>query len=197
MRLLDVRRGTAVVCRGEPPAGVFAVATGLINVALRGGGGAERVLRFVGPGETFCEAAALLGRASAVDAVALADSTLAVLAAAPLRTLMGRDGALAQRVATLLAERMLALLDEIEASELRPAPERLASYLLSLARAADDGGRTARLPATKTLVASRLGMKKETLSRLLHDFAARRMIAVSRRDIAILDRGALQALARG
>ena len=38
-----------------------------------------------------------------------------------------------QDMAMLLAERMLDLLDEIEASELRPAVERLADYLMSLA----------------------------------------------------------------
>ena len=66
-----------------------------------------------------------------------------------------------------------------------------------LARPVDGNGQlTARLPATKTLVASRLGMKKETLSRLLHDLASRRLITVSRREIAILDARALRALAR-
>ena len=115
-----VRRGGFVARRGEPLAGVFAVGEGMINVALRGSRGAERVLRFVGPGESFAEAAALLGRASAIDAVALADSVLAVIAAPPLRALMARDATLSLRMAALLAERMLALLAEIEASELRP-----------------------------------------------------------------------------
>ena len=194
-RLLLVRRGGYVARRGEPLAGLFAVGEGMINVALRGSNGTERVLRFVGPGESFAEAAALLGRASAIDAVALADSALAVIAAPPLRALMARDAALSLRMAALLAERMLTLLAEIEASELRPAAERLAAYLLALARPGH-GALTARLPATKTLVASRLGMKKETLSRLLHDLILRRLIAVSQREIVILEPDALRAIAR-
>ena len=44
---------------------------------------------------------------------------------------------------------------------------------------------------SKTLVAARLGMKKETLSRLLRRLAADGLIEVSRREIAILDRAAL------
>jgi CRP-like cAMP-binding protein len=181
-----------VVRRGEPLAGVYAVVEGLVDVALRGAAGAERVLRFVGPGETFGEAAALLGRHSVVDAIALANSLLLVIPA----TALSHDGELSRRMAALLAERMLNLLAEIESAELHPAGERLAGYLLSLARPADGNGRlTARLPATKTLVASRLGMKKETLSRLLHDLASRRLITVSRREIAILDARALRAIA--
>jgi len=193
-----VPRGGTLARRNERLASLFAVAEGLISVALRRDGNSERVLRFVGPGETFGEAAALLGRASAIDAVALADSLLASIAARPLQGLMARDRQLALRVASLLAQRMLDLLDEIEASELRPAAERLAIYLLSLARpAAAVGSLTARLPATKTLIAARLGMKKETLSRLLHDLAGRRLIEVSRQEIAILDESALRAVARG
>ena len=53
----------------------------------------------------------------------------------------------------------------------------------------------ARLPATKTAVAARLGVKKETLSRLLHALAARSVIEVRGRDVAILDRAGLAALA--
>jgi len=196
-QLLGVRRGEAVVRRGGPLAGAFAVAEGLVSISLHGAAGEERVLRFVATGETFGEAAALLARPSAVDAVALADSALLLIPAPALRGLMARDARLSLRMATLLAERMLALLAEIEASELRPASERLAAYLLTLAR--HDGAAdalTARLPATKTLVAARLGMKKETLSRLLRDLMKRQLIAVTRREIAILDAGALRRLSR-
>jgi len=196
-RLERARKGDSILQRGKPLRGIMAVADGLVKVALRRADGVERVLRFVGPGETFGEAAVLLSRPSAVDAVALADTAYLVLPAGAVRALVARHGGFARRLATLLAERMLSLMTEVEASELRPAGERLAAYLLSLARPRDgDGTWTVLLPATKTLVASRLGMKKETLSRLLHGLATRHLIEVSRREIAILDRGALAELAR-
>ena len=193
-RIVRAPRSADVARRGEPLPGVFAVIEGMVKIALRGAGGAERVLRFVGAGDSFGEAAVLLGRASAVEAVTLADSLLVVLPAEAIRALAARDAGFAHALARQLAERMLALLAEIESSELRPAAERLAAYLLSLAQPVN-GGFTARLPATKTLVASRLGMKKETLSRLLHDLTSRKLIEVSRRDIVIVDRGGLAALA--
>jgi CRP/FNR family transcriptional regulator, dissimilatory nitrate respiration regulator len=121
---------------------------------------------------------------------------VAVIAPASIRSLAGRDTTFAQRMATLLAARMLDLLTEVEASELRPASERLAGYLLQLAAPRGEDGRlTARLPATKTLIAARLGMKKETLSRLLHQLAGRHLIEVARRDISILDRARLSEVA--
>jgi CRP-like cAMP-binding protein len=51
------------------------------------------------------------------------------------------------------------------------------------------------LPVSKTIVAARLGMKKETLSRLLHQFTADGIIGVARREIAILDRARLASVA--
>jgi hypothetical protein len=44
---------------------------------------------------------------------------------------------------------------------------------------------------SKTVLAARLGMKKETLSRLLQRLARRGVIEVTRRDITILDRAGL------
>jgi len=44
------------------------------------------------------------------------------------------------------------------------------------------------------VVAAMLGVKKETLSRLLRDLSERRVIAVSRREITILDRAQLEGV---
>jgi CRP-like cAMP-binding protein len=49
----------------------------------------------------------------------------------------------------------------------------------------------ARLPFSKTVLAATLGLKKETLSRLLRQFAGEGLIRVERREIVILDRGRL------
>jgi CRP-like cAMP-binding protein len=72
---------------------------------------------------------------------------------------------------------------------MRRGAQRLASYLHSLARTGADASasRTVRLPVSKSVVAARLGLKKETLSRLFKQFTADGLIVVSRRDIEILD----------
>jgi CRP-like cAMP-binding protein len=49
---------------------------------------------------------------------------------------------------------------------------------------------------SKTVVAARLGVKKETLSRLLRELADDGVIAVAQRNIAILDRARLAQVAR-
>lgn len=190
------RRSERVCARGEPMPGVFAVAYGMVKLALRRPDCEERVVRFVRAGESFGEASALLRRASPICAVALEESMLAVIPAAAVTRLQQEDAAFARNLADALAERSLELLGELEASVQQSSLERLACYLEGLAApASEDGCWMARLPATKTAVAARLGVKKETLSRLLHALAARSVIEVRGRDVAILDRAGLAALA--
>lgn len=198
VRLILVTRGSAAMRRGEPLAGLFAVARGSIKISWRNADGAERVIRFVGPRDTFGEAGALLQRPAPADALAIADSLLAVVAADSVRALMLHNVRFADAMARLLAQRILELFSELEATALRPAEERLAAYLLSLRHPSrsGSGGWTARLPATKTLVAARLGVKKETLSRLLRQLARRGLINVAQSDIAILDSRGLAEVAR-
>ena len=193
-------RGTTIVERGERLPGVFALAYGSVKLSLRGQDSEERVLQLVSAGQTFGEAEALLGRAGRSDAIALVDSKLVVIPATAIFALMDRDPRFARAVALLLAERTLEMLAEVESAMLRGA-QRLASYLGALASSpggngngGGNGGTVVRLPVSKTLVAARLGVKKETLSRLLRQFAAEGVIEVSRREISILDRDALAKL---
>jgi CRP-like cAMP-binding protein len=52
-----------------------------------------------------------------------------------------------------------------------------------------------QLPITKTLLAARLGMKKETLSRLLKQFALRGLIALGRARSLVVHRERLATAA--
>ena len=181
-------RGTVVVAAGARLPGVFAVASGSVKLSMKNGGNEERVLRLVAAGQAFGEASALLGRPSPYSAVVLAEAKLVVMPSAPLFALLEREGAFARALASILAARKLELCAEISSATLRKGAERLASYLVESAGDTD----AVQLPFSKTLLAARLGMQKETLSRLLRSLAADGMIAVSRRHIALLDRERLR-----
>jgi len=186
---LSARRGDLLARQGARVPGMFIVGYGLAKLALgrpRNG----RVLRLVREGQTFGAAAALLGRAAPYEAVALHDSKLLVVPAAAILALLELEPRFGRTLVTLLAERSLELLAEVESS-LQDGAQRLASYLSSLA---GNGELKVRLPMSKTLVAARLGMKKETLSRLLARFEAEGLIEMSRQEIALLDRERLGRL---
>jgi CRP-like cAMP-binding protein len=115
-----------------------------------------------------------------------------IVPAAALLGVIDRDPRAARQVVCTLARRNLELLEEIEAASMHRSAHRLATYLGSLAECGngngdENGARTVRLPATKTLIASRLDMKKETLSRLLRSLAGKGLIEVKGADITLLD----------
>jgi CRP-like cAMP-binding protein len=194
-RTLEVKRGDVLVPKGTLLPGVFAVALGTIKLALRQAPGEERVVRLVQAAQCFGEPSALLGRAVPFQASAVTDCKLVVIPAAAIFALIERDPRCARDMLLAMAERSTELLAELESSSMRHGAQRLAAYLDSLVRPAEGNGHcVARLPATKTLVASRLGMKKETLSRLLRSLADQGLIEVAQREIRILDRARLGAV---
>jgi CRP-like cAMP-binding protein len=195
-RTQRVRRGTVLYGKGEQLPGVIAVAYGSLKLALRRSGGDEKVLRFLGANDTFGEAAVLLDRPCPVDLIALADTMAAVIPPQPIRWLMAQDLGFAQNVACVLGEGFLSLLGELQSSVQQNGVQRLAAYLDALAEPhAGNGGWIVNLPVSKTVVAARLGVTKETMSRLLRELAGRGVIAVSRREITIVDRARLAQIA--
>lgn len=195
-QLRESRRGAVIVGRGERMPGVIALAYGTAKLALRRANGDEKVVRLLGPGENFGLAATLLDRPCPVHLVALSNSLVATIPPVPLLRLMEQDIGFARGVARALAERVLQLVGELEASVQQSGLQRLACYLDSLAEPnGQPGSWIARLPTTKTTIAARLGIKKETLSRMLRELASRGLIAVSGPQVDILDRAGLAGLA--
>jgi CRP-like cAMP-binding protein len=185
------RRGAVVCRRGEPLECFYAIADGQVKLVLRAGNGEERVLSIVGQGDTFGEALALRPRPNPLDAVALSDAVVIEIPARPLNVLLERDVQFARDMLARLAERLHELVADIESSTLLNARQRIAAYLVRLA----GGASRVHLPVTKTLIASQLGLTKETLSRQLREFSDHGLIHVYNRDIVVRDRVRLVAVA--
>lgn len=196
-RSLHVARGQVIFRRGDRLGGFYAVAYGMVKLALRGANGEEKVLRLVGPGENFGEAAMYLERPVQLDAAALTDSMLLFIGAAPALALIHSDAGFARGLLASMSQRMFTLVADLEAASLRDGRQRLAAYLGSLAEPGSPAPSVVRLPATKTVIASRLGVTKETFSRLLHELAAMGLIAVRKREITLLDAERLVRVASG
>ena len=194
--VMHAARGETLARRDTRLAGVFAVAYGSVKLALRGPDNEERVLRIVSAGQSFGEPHALLGRASDYEALALSECKVVVMPAQTIVELAERSPRMGRNLMMLLAQRWVDLLGAFQAATMRRGAQRLASYLESLAGSKANGNGTpgplvVALPVSKTMVAGQLGVKKETLSRLLRQFETRGLIEVSRREIAILDRQGL------
>ena len=193
-RAVYARRGDTLVHRGERLTSLFAVGYGLLKLALRNSAGEEKVLRLVGPGETFGEVVLFLERPVPVDAVAVVDTMVAAVPAEMFLALIDRDPRFARALLASMSQRVHALVTDFEAATLHGAAERLAAYLESLAPPGSEPC-AVRLPATKTVIASRLGMTKETFSRLLRELTEAGLIRVEKGVIALLDRARLHQAA--
>ena len=194
-RALHFGRGAVVCEQGACVPGLYAIGYGQVKLGFRGEG-EERITRIAVPVETFGLAAAILGRPAPYEAVALEDTLVILVPAAVVLQMVENDPRFARAVIHELAERTMGLLAEVEAGSLHSGVHRLASYLEGLAGEPGNAACTVHLPTTKTVVAARLGIKKETLSRLLRTLAQQGLIEVAKRNIALLDRSRLAALAR-
>ena len=184
------RRGELLARRGEPLPGVFALQTGTVKLSLRGADGEERVLRVVTAPDCFGEPTALLGKPCQYDAFALTEAKYARIPSSAIFELADHDRRFARRLLLALSERSYGILGELASATTQRGAQRLAGYLETLSRE-NGSATTVQLPVSKTVIAALLGMKKETLSRLLHQFAADGIIGVERREITIRDRARL------
>jgi CRP-like cAMP-binding protein len=194
---LSARRGEVIVRRGAQLPGVLVLSSGSVKLSLRSAEGEERVLRIVVAGESFGEPTALLDKPCLYDSIALCDTKLLSVSTAAIFSLVARDRRFARCMVMALAQRSYTVLAEFEAATTQRGAQRLAGYLESLRKR--DGARgtpTVQLPVSKTVVAALLGMKKETLSRLLRQFTSDGVIGMTRREIAILDPQRLSTAAR-
>lgn len=194
-QLREFRRGATIAGRGDPIPGLIVLVEGSAKLSLRRNASEEKVARILEPGQCFGHAAMLLQQPCPVDVVALSNCTVATIPPMPVLRLMEQHASFAIALARTLAERVLELVDELEASVQQSSLQRLACYLDSRSEpGAEKGKWVVRLPATKSTIAARLGIKKETMSRMLHELAARGLIAVAGPEIAILNRQELAQL---
>jgi CRP/FNR family transcriptional activator FtrB len=124
----------------------------------------ETTVAVLGPGKSFIAAAVLLDRIYLKSARALAPSRILMVPADAVRCQFQEDGAFARSMAIELALAYRGLVKELKNQKLRSGLERLANWLL--AHHAQMGAPARfELPFDKKVLASRLGMAPEVLSR--------------------------------
>ena len=150
---------------GEEPDFIYSFIEGGI-VLIGGAHGHEAVIEFFGPGESVLLPAAILGLPYLVSARATSDGQALLVPASKLRQFIEEDVAFAAQCARVLSRHWRGLITQIMEIKTHGAAERLAHFLISQA-GRTTGPATLILPGMKKEVATRLGIKPETLSRTL------------------------------
>lgn len=126
--------------------------------------GRETVIEIVTPVDSFILAAALTDTPYLMSAKVLEASQILMLPARPLREHIAAHPALALSMMGALAGQFRSMVRQVKDLKLRTSTQRLAAYLLRQADPPEDGA-TFELPVNKQVLASRLGMTPENLSR--------------------------------
>lgn len=174
--------------KGDPAKGFFVVIFGQIKLAFPSAQGNEKVVQIVGPRQSFGEAIMFLDLPCPVFAEALVDSLLLNIGSGPVFELLETDASFARRMLAGLSMRLHSLVQDVETYSLRSSAQRVVGYLLQHCPQADADCESAfdiSLPTSKQVIASRLNLTPETLSRIFHDLSVSGLIAVSGKTITI------------
>ncbi|NYT65973.1 Crp/Fnr family transcriptional regulator [Alcaligenaceae bacterium] len=182
---VSVPRGEMVFHRGDPCVGFHAIVYGQIKLMFVSTVGVEKVVRLLGPGDTFGEALMFMDKDYIVSAQALADTLLLHVGKAAVFTELDSHTGFARKMLAGLSQRLHVLMRDVEAYSLRSGTQRIIGYLLK--SGPYKNGDRFRLEATKTVIASRLNLTPEHFSRIMHDLDSRKLIKIKGREITIVD----------
>ncbi|MFZ1828848.1 MAG: Crp/Fnr family transcriptional regulator [Candidatus Competibacteraceae bacterium] len=186
-RQIHLGKGQILFQKGVLLDGFYVVVYGQIKLAFSSLQGQEKVVSIVDPGHSFGEAVMLMERPCPVFAQALVDTCLLSIAKQGIFTAIDHDSAFARRMLAGLSIRLHSLIQDVEGYSLHTSTQRVIGFLLQLAGNATENYAECTLPASKHIIASRLNLTPETLSRVLHRLNEAGLIDVKGKCIAIAD----------
>lgn len=182
-------RGEMLFQKGDPSRGFFIVIMGQIKLAFPSAQGNEKVVEILGPRQSFGEAVMFMNRPYPVFAEALVDSRLLHIARNVVFDLLERDSSFAGKLLAGLSLRLHSLVKDVESYSMRSSAQRVIGYLIQHCPENGECPETVEfsLPTSKQVIASRLNLTPETLSRIFHDLTEGGLIGVQGRQITITD----------
>lgn len=181
-----------LVREGDRPDFLHVVIAGQVEEFSRHNG-RETTVSILGPGHSFITAAVLLDRIYLKSARALSAARILMIPTAAVHRCFAADAAFARAMAIELAIAYRDVVKDLKNQKLRTTQERLANWLLIRDDETGGHGRF-DLAFDKKVLAARLGMAPEVLSRTFAALGASR-VEVEGRTIRLDDVAALRELA--
>lgn len=187
--LRHLQGGERLFAHGDEARSFYLLVSGQIKLTRLSPEGDEKVIEVIHPGQSFAEAVMFMeaGRYP-VNAEALSDSAVIAFSSQGYKAILSESPDASFRLMATLSRHLHAHVDEIDRLTLSNAMTRLVAYLLQLQQA----GETIDLAISKSVLASRLSIKPETLSRLFAKLKGDGLIAVAGNMITLKDIKALR-----
>ncbi len=158
------RQGDTLFVQGDVAKTVFVVLEGWVKLFRITPTGAEAVVGVFTRGRSFGEAAAFQGDAYPVTAEAVTDCRLLRVHSCILLNMMKERPELCLAMLSATFRHLHSLVAQLEQLKAHTGGQRVAEFLLELCTV-DTGSCILTLPYDKTLIAGRLGMQPQSLSR--------------------------------
>lgn len=163
-RLREFDRGATIFMQGERASAIYIVAEGWVKLYRIAPNGAEAVVGVFTKGRSFGEAVAFRHDTYPVAAEAVTDCSVIRIEADAFLRLLRENPEVAIMMLSATYVHLQSLVMQVEALKAQTGAQRVAEFLLELAPCRD-GACEVILPYDKFLIAGRLGMKPESLSR--------------------------------
>lgn len=157
-------RGQLIFLQGETANAVYIVLEGWVKLYRIAANGAEAIVGVFTRGRSFGEAVAFRKDVYPVSSEAVTPCTLLRVEAESYLRGMRNSPETATAMLSATFAHLHSLVSQLESMKARTGAQRVAEFLCELAPC-DTGACELTLPYDKTLIAGRLGMKPESLSR--------------------------------
>jgi len=177
----------------DPATAFFIVIDGWLKLYRSAPSGEETVINMLRKGDSYAESVALTGNRYLASAEAVTDARVARIPADHLVRCIGQHPEIALAMIASTSQRLDNLIQQIEQLKAHSGLQRVAEFIASMC-AVQHGSAVVVLPYDKVIIASRLGLTPEYLSRA---FARLRNlgVVVNASRVMVQDVGRLRQLA--
>ena len=179
-------RGTTIFTKDGSGAGLFAVCSGTVRIAVPSPDGRNAVFGLIEEGEIFGEIALLDGQPRTADAIAMTDCELMLIERRDFVGLLESQPEIALKLLELLCARLRKTSQQVEEVLFLDLPSRLAKQLLRLIGGAEGSGGDCKVSMTQRELGEMIGMSRESTNKQLREWEERDWVRIERGGITIL-----------
>ncbi|MDA8115510.1 MAG: Crp/Fnr family transcriptional regulator [Acidithiobacillus sp.] len=195
-RVLEMSVGQILFLEGDVATAFYFLLDGQVKLVTPAADGHEKIVDILQGGDLFAEAVAFLGYRYPVQAIAAMPSRVLAISLTTFLAILQQHQELMLQMLGRLSLRLRHLIKELRHLTVESADQRVVGYLLELCPAGDSAVNLL-LPATKAMIAARLGLTPETFSRVLKRLREEHLITVEKLKIHVYRPSALRRWADG